>query len=930
MMARRLIGLILTAILVLPSLYSPTSSMGAGVRSNTSISPNPFRWGTGKISYLSGRIDCDMIRDCGFTQGDILHNANWASPINTPGHPTNWSSLDNPLNQPECSLATCIVDPTHHVLIFKPASSPAAGRFVYQTFADNPVILHGIYMSLWIHSDGPCWSVQLYLRDPWSLDPSEREGCGSTHGNWIHIINTLSGDRRYRGFVVGAARSGHVYVAYPCAGSGTTVSASCLAPPGCSASATSCPFTPLALPTPSPPDKTWIGGCQRADLKDRGPANAYKGPDLQVRAKSITALAPERWSGDIATFCDIRPSPAADYKVTVIWDAAGWAGAAGETNTNQPLQNLHPVDGLIDTSPSNISVIADTSKDGITYYRVKAAHSYLYPSIRTVVDISNGQTRVTTPRNVGSYRVLVIVQKATGASIPESGALAMDETTAKVDSGKDVSGQVAGRQLGDQMVHDFVKMEVAFGDVGAQQDFDRLVDKAITTRPYDPWFAVGVLNDLADAHADDMANKASDHPIDLAYDGPKSPNETTEGPLAHFASADHNVAAVTRFFMAALTSGQADKHLSETLVADMLFDGQNTQEFPGWSALARAISENGAAATALYRPLFYTTFVDDAGSSAYTSYRFGLNAVGDWQEGARRIAAAVVANDIGEVVSYSQNSGPGVSWRPFDVFGATRVAVGGPSGTPYPSALAILEKALGDWEAVHMPYPLVVTSQSCRQPTNCQSDPDLAAGKQWAYHIGSAERLIVNAVEGNTADQQSSVDPKTVSIVMGVVFWAALEITAPEIATVGALASLSPEVANSLAGLGGAILQPYAEKLVHGPESTSTNPIQLLEDQRKSADQLLSYLLLKRHGVVRCPIGKNTCDRIPYGLSASHMNDVYKDGDPLALGNTSGQSAFDLTDQHSLWTHAKAQDVLFANMIVALFTGGPLSPSSIH
>jgi hypothetical protein len=506
----------------------------------------------------------------------------------------------------------------------------------------------------------------------------------------------------------------------------------------------------------------------------------------------------------------------------------------------------------------------------------------------------------------------------------------MDETTARVDNGKDVSGQVAGRQIGDQMVNDFVKMEVPFGDVGAQEDFDRHVNKAITTHPYDPWFAVGVLNDLADAHASDVANEASNHPIDRAYDGPKSPDEPAAGPLTHFAYAYHNVAAVTRFFMAALASGQADKHLSETLVADMLFDGQNTRAFPGWSALARAISENGATATALYWPLFYTTFVDDAGSSVYSLYRVGYNRVGDWQEGVRRIAASAVANDISEVVSYLQYSGPIVHSTPFDVFDATRVAVGGPSGTPYPSALAILEKAVGDWEAVHMPYPLVVTSQSCRQPTNCQSDPDLAAGKQWAYHIGSAQRFMVNAVEGNKADQQSSVDPKTVSIVMGVAFWAALEITAPEIATVGALASLSPEAANSFAGLGAAILQPYAENLVHGSESTSPNPTQLLDDQRKSADQLLSYLLLKRHSLIHCPIGKNTCDRIPYGLSASHMNAVYKDGDPLLVGDTSGQSAFDLTDQHSLRTSQKAQDVLFANMIVALFPRGPLSPSSTH
>ncbi len=53
MMARRLISFILTAILVVPSLYSPTFSMRAGTRSNTSTSPDPFGWGTNRVSFIS-------------------------------------------------------------------------------------------------------------------------------------------------------------------------------------------------------------------------------------------------------------------------------------------------------------------------------------------------------------------------------------------------------------------------------------------------------------------------------------------------------------------------------------------------------------------------------------------------------------------------------------------------------------------------------------------------------------------------------------------------------------------------------------------------------------------------------------------------------------------------------------------------------------
>jgi len=53
MMAQRLISVILTAFLVLPSLYSPTSLMGADAHSKTSISPDPVGWGTDEVSFSS-------------------------------------------------------------------------------------------------------------------------------------------------------------------------------------------------------------------------------------------------------------------------------------------------------------------------------------------------------------------------------------------------------------------------------------------------------------------------------------------------------------------------------------------------------------------------------------------------------------------------------------------------------------------------------------------------------------------------------------------------------------------------------------------------------------------------------------------------------------------------------------------------------------
>jgi len=340
MMARRLISVILTTILVLPSLYVPPFSMGAGARSHTSTSPDPFGWGTDKVSYSSTctagctgswphvftithydqasgafsgtgvglrdsvteaingtvtpsgnltlhsvyggggysygvtatrasdgsfsgtaisnqdqhftvtlspskrstdssatptkRTDCDWIKDCGFSQGNINHNPYWK-----PAGSYN-----------ECPPERCIIDGSAHVLVFQPLPSPADHR-VDQAFPTGLSAAQGVYTSVWVYSDGPCWAYMLYTDGPFLLDrPSEREGCGSMGGMWQRISGSTTGSQVYRGFIFAAARSGHVYVTYPCAGPGTTVSASCPAPPGCSTSTTSCPFTP----PPSTPD----------------------------------------------------------------------------------------------------------------------------------------------------------------------------------------------------------------------------------------------------------------------------------------------------------------------------------------------------------------------------------------------------------------------------------------------------------------------------------------------------------------------------------------------------------------------------------------------------------------------------------------------------------------------------------------------------
>jgi len=191
------------------------------------------------VSLPTKRSDCDLIKDCGFSQGNIDHNPYW-KPAGSPSG---------------CPPERCIIDGSNHVLIFQPLPSAADHR-VDQVFPTGLSAVHGVYTSVWVYSDGHCWAYMLYTAGPFVLDrPSEREGCGSMGRMWQRISGSTSGSQVYRGFIFAAARSGHVYVAYPCAGSGTTALTSCPAPLGCSVSATSCLFFP-----PSPPNSgTGVG-----------------------------------------------------------------------------------------------------------------------------------------------------------------------------------------------------------------------------------------------------------------------------------------------------------------------------------------------------------------------------------------------------------------------------------------------------------------------------------------------------------------------------------------------------------------------------------------------------------------------------------------------------------------------------------------------
>lgn len=673
----------------------------------------------------------------------------------------------------------------------------------------------------------------------------------------------------------------------------------------------------------SSPSLPWPDGCQRADLikSRRPPASArYQGPDLQVRAEPISALAPTTWTGEVATFCDKQSSDANNYKVTIIWDAAGWAGAGGDTDATQPLQSIQARDGLIASSPGDVTVTpAGKATDGYGYFRVTATHTYRYPSIRTVTD-RNGNTITTRPRDVGFYGVIVVVQKT--GSPPNGGAVATDETNAHIDSGVDVNDQTLGRQLGDQMVKDAGQMEVAFGDQGAEQRLNKLIDQALTAHPYDPWYAVGVLNDLADALVE-----GSDQPHTLAgaYDGLHS-HGTVPGPISQFASAQHDSTKVARFFMSALTSGQADTQLCDTIIADMLLDGQKE---PGWAALANAIAHNAAAADALSIAHSYEGFIRDTTSKTVVGVPiWPTPEYAQWQEPVRRFAATALADRV----STWANSHPILSAEAYVAGNPFSLAFGGPNGQPYASSLSTVEKGLGEYEAALMPHPLIVSSQFCTKPNQqCATAPDEQAAKAWAQDIGRGEGVIANAILGNAADQLAPLDPTTVSVLVGVGFWAALLLADPVIVGAAEFAALSADQARSSVGLGAAILQPFAQNLLPNQTPPGADSSQVLHDQRLAADKLLAFLLLQRRALLLCNPGGSACNTSPVRLTQDdHVNQtnlsrIFADGDPCIVGRYSAQPLYWLADQNGLKAGLNAQDTLFAFMTINLFKGNRLT-----
>jgi len=77
MIARRLINVILTAMLVLPSLYLPALSMASGVQANTSLAS--FASGTGKVSYQEASCPwrCTNIGGSSVAGSDAITNGVW-------------------------------------------------------------------------------------------------------------------------------------------------------------------------------------------------------------------------------------------------------------------------------------------------------------------------------------------------------------------------------------------------------------------------------------------------------------------------------------------------------------------------------------------------------------------------------------------------------------------------------------------------------------------------------------------------------------------------------------------------------------------------------------------------------------------------------------------------------------------------------------
>ena len=98
MMARRLISVILTVILVVPSLYLPTFSKGVDTHPSTSTPPDPFGWGTNKASTGSDATPNAMTTARAVHTATLLPNGKVlvAGGIDASGHAVSSAELYDP------------------------------------------------------------------------------------------------------------------------------------------------------------------------------------------------------------------------------------------------------------------------------------------------------------------------------------------------------------------------------------------------------------------------------------------------------------------------------------------------------------------------------------------------------------------------------------------------------------------------------------------------------------------------------------------------------------------------------------------------------------------------------------------------------------------------------------------------------------------
>ncbi len=174
MMTRRLIGVILTAILVLPSLYSSASSMGAGVRSNTS---SPPRGSTGN----RGNAETATASACGQIGNYHICFTPAYGPISQPMRVVirNWNGGTQNID----STPGCAADCTYSLTKYADFYLDYHAHFVYDSPPGPNAATIYIHNGIWCVEDISCDKSVAY-----PPLPNDDHRCGRVNAYQICII----------------------------------------------------------------------------------------------------------------------------------------------------------------------------------------------------------------------------------------------------------------------------------------------------------------------------------------------------------------------------------------------------------------------------------------------------------------------------------------------------------------------------------------------------------------------------------------------------------------------------------------------------------------------------------------------------------------------------------------------------------------------